>query len=139
MANAFYPSAKAAFLKGDIDLELDDIRVILVDLADYTYSGSHDFLNDVPAAARVAVSGNLSSKVVELDGTTARFDADDVTFSSVTGDQFEAYIVYKHTGTESTSALIYFADTGVTGLPLTPNGGNIIMQFHATNKIFSLA
>ena len=42
-----------------------------------------------------------------------------------TGDQCEAIILYHHTGTESTSELIAFIDTGVTGLPLTPDGSDV--------------
>jgi hypothetical protein len=39
--------------------------------------------------------------------------------------------------TESTSALICFLDTGVTGLPVTPNGGDITITWNASG-IFAL-
>jgi len=131
MANRMYPKGKSAIQRADVDLESDDIRVILVDLADYTYSTAHDFLDDVPAGARVATSGALGSKTV---GSVAEgvFDAADVVFSSVSGDQAEAIIIYKHTGTESTSQLIAFLDTGVTGLPVLPNGENINLAWSAS-------
>ncbi|HJQ58239.1 MAG TPA: hypothetical protein VJ890_15130 [Vineibacter sp.] len=137
MANAIYPKYKEALLDAlsNVDLMAGDVRVILVDLADYTYSAAHDMLDDVAAGARVAVSGNLANKVV----TNGVFDADDVTLSSVTGDPSEALIGYIHTGTESTSRLVWFQDTGVTGLPITPNGGNITIQWDSVaNKIFAL-
>jgi hypothetical protein len=133
MANALYPKGKQALLNKEIDMDTDDIRVILVDLADYTYSSAHDFLDDVVAGARVAVSANLANKTI----TNGVFDADDVTFSSVTGDVSEALIIYRHTGTEATSHLIAFFDTGVTGLPVTPNGGNITVAWNASG-IFAL-
>lgn len=133
MANALYPISKKAFLDGEIDLLDNDIRVILVDLADYSYSAAHDFLDDVPGAARVATSGALGTKST----TSGTFDAADVTFSAVTGDQSEALIIYQHTGTEGTSRLIAFFDTGVTGLPVTPNGGDITVTWNASG-IFSL-
>jgi len=136
MANGIYGISRKAFLDGGINLLTDDIRVILVDLADYTVSiDVHDFLDDVPAAARVAVSGALTSKTTTL----GVFDAADVTFSSVTGDVSEALIVYQHTGTDSTSELIAFIDTGVTGLPVTPNGGDITITWDSgANKVFKI-
>lgn len=137
MANAIYPKYKEALLDSlaNIDLNDGDVRVILVDLADYTYSSAHDFLDDVLAAARVAVSGTLANTTV----TNGIFDADDVTLTAVTGDVSEALIGYIHTGTESTSRLVWFQDTGVTGLPITPNGGNInIVWDNGANKIFAL-
>lgn len=133
MASAVYPLAKQAFISGSIDLTTDDIRVILVDTADYTYSTAHDFLDDVPAGARVATSSALGSKTV----TNGVFDAADVTFSTVTGDQSEAVIVYKHTGTEGTSNLIAYIDSASSGLPVTPNGGDITVSWNASG-IFTL-
>jgi hypothetical protein len=144
MANAVYPKAKDKFMKpetlgttsGDaIDLIDDNLKVVLVDLADYTYSASHEFLSDVPAGARVATSGNLASKSV-TDGV---FDAADVTFSAVSGDQSEALVIYKDTGTASSSPLIAFIDTVSSGLPVTPNGGDITVTWdNGANKIFKL-
>lgn len=128
MANAIYPNGKENFAAGNIDWDANDIRIILVDLADYTYNAAHDALDDVPAGARVAVSGNLANKT-NVDGV---LDADDVTLSAVTGDQSEAIIMYKHTGTESNSWLIAYWDTGITGIPVTPNGENINVRWNAS-------
>lgn len=132
MTSVIYPKAKEALLKADIDMENGDIRIILIDTADYTYSAAHDFLDDVAAGARVAVSSALASKTF----TNGTFDAADKTLSAVTGDQSEAIIIYLHTGTESTSYLIAYIDAG-TGLPVTPNGGDITVQFNASG-IFTL-
>ena len=135
MANAIYPITKKAFLDGGIDLLTDDIRAILVDGADYTYSAVHDFLDDVPAGARVAVSGAMTSK----DTTGGVFDAADVTWTSVTGDISEIIILYRHTGVESTSELILYLDTNVTGIPVTPNGGDITVTWDSgASKIFAI-
>jgi len=135
MANHIYPKYKEALLSGStgISLTSSNVRLILIDAADYTYSASHDFLDDVPTAARVATSGNLTGKTV-TDGV---FDADNVTLTSVTGDQSEALIIYIHTGTESTSRLVAYLDTGWTGLPVTPSGGDINIIFHSSG-IFAL-
>lgn len=135
MANAIYPKYKEAAMDAasGVDLNDGDVRAILVDLADYTYSAAHDFLDDVPAAARVAVSGTLANTTV----TNGVFDCDDFVFSLVTGDPSEAIIFYLHTGTESTSRLVSFHDTGVTGIPVTPNGGNINVALNASG-LFAL-
>lgn len=93
-----------------------------------------DNLDDIPSGARVAVSGSLAGKTV----TNGVADANDVTLTSVTGDRSEALIGYKHTGTESTSRLIWLIDTA-TGLPITPNGADInIAWANTANKIFKL-
>lgn len=137
MSNAIYPKYKEALIGGDSDIALDsgNIKVALVDLADYTYSAAHNFLDDVPAGARVAVSGNLASKTI----TDGIFDAADVVLSAVTGDQAEALIIFIDTGVEATSRLVAFIDTGVTGLPVTPNGGDITITWdNGANKIFKL-
>jgi hypothetical protein len=89
---------------------------------DLSYRASHEFLSDILSAARIAASGNLASKTVGNDGS---FDSDDPTFSGVTGDSIEAIVLYIDTGTAGTSRLIMFQDTGVTGLPLTPDGSDV--------------
>jgi len=135
MANALYDKGREGFLDGSIDWDTDDIRVILIDTADYTVDlATHDNLDDIPGAARVAVSGSLTGKTV-ADGVA---DAADVVLSAVTGDQSEALVIYKHTGVESTSRLIAYIDTA-TGLPVTPNGGDITIAWdNGANKIFKL-
>ena len=135
MANELYDHGREGFLDGSIDWDTDDIRAILIDTDDYTVDlDLHDNLDDIPGAARVAVSDALTGKTVAAGVA----DADNVTFSSVTGDQSEAIVLYKHTGTESTSRLIAYIDSA-TGLPVTPNGGDIEVQWADTaDKIFKL-
>jgi hypothetical protein len=133
MANAIYPKFKEQALQAGVNLSSGDIKAVLVDLADYTYSAAHEFLSDVALAGRVATSPNLASKTF----TNGLFDAADVSFTAVTGDQSEALILYIDTGTAGTSRLIAFFDTGVTGLPVTPNGGDINVTWNASG-IFQL-
>ncbi len=90
--------------------------------------------SNVPAAARVAVSAALTAKTV-TDGVA---DAADVTLSAVTGDPSEAIVIFKDTGTEATSRLIAHIDTA-TGLPVSPNGGDITVQWsNDSSRIFRL-
>ena len=129
MANLLYPNGKEAFAEAGIDWTTDTIKVVLVDGADYTYSSAHDNFDDVPSGARVA-SATLAS-TTNVDGV---LDAADTTFTAVTGDVSELLIIYKDTGVESTSTLIALFDT-VTGLPVTPNGGDILIQWNASGII----
>jgi hypothetical protein len=135
MANSLYTKAKQGLISGNIDLDTDDIRAVLVDGADYTPNlATHEFLSSIPAGARVAVSGALQNKTV-TDGV---FDADDIVIAAVSGDQFEYIVLYKHTGSDATARFIYLIDTA-TGLPCTPNGSDITLAFdNGTNKIFKL-
>lgn len=135
MTNALYDAARSAFLGADLDWDADS-RIILHDDADDTPSLSgDDFLDDVASAARVATSSAAMGTKTKVAGVA---DADDVTLNTVTGDPFETIICYRHTGTESTSNLI-FTLTSATGLPCTPNGGNITIVWDSgANKIFKL-
>lgn len=133
MANALYNFGKESLLLGDISWDTDDIRVILVDTADYTVNLATDqFLSIIGAPARVATSGAFTGKT-NADGVA---DAADVTLSAVTGDPAEALVIYKHTGVEATSILIAYIDSG-TNLPVTPNGGDIVIQWNGSG-IFAI-
>lgn len=132
MANVLYPKFKEALLKGDVDLETADVKAVLVDSAEYTYDAAHDFLDDVPAAAREGTTAALASKTF-TDGV---FDAADVALPDDGGDQAEALILYVDTGVEGTSQLIAYIDTA-TGLPLTPDSVEDSIQWHASG-IFAL-
>jgi len=133
MANALYDKYAKLILDADLDMLVDNLKVVLVDTATYTVNlNTDDFLDDIPVGERVATSANMSTKTT-TDGV---FDADDITFSSVTGDECEAVVIYKDTGTASTSPLIAYIDTA-TGLSVVPNGGDITITWNASG-IFSL-
>ncbi len=130
MANLITAAGKEYCLSA---LLTDDIRVILLD-SSYTYSSAHDFLDDISAGSRVAVSGALAGKSV----TGGIFDATDVPFTGLTGDAITQGYYYKHTGTESTSRLlIYFHQA--EGITFTPNGDNVTFEHgNGADKIAAL-
>jgi hypothetical protein len=130
-----YDRGRQGFLAGEIDWDAQDIRLIIVDEADDTIDLALDEdLADRAAASRVATSGAFASKTT----TAGVADAADVTLTSVTGDVGESIDIYQHTGTEATSLEIANIDTA-TGLPVTPNGGNITVQWDSgANRIFKL-
>jgi hypothetical protein len=136
MANALFDKGREGFLGGDIDWDANNIKLVCVDHADDTpVVATDDFLDDIGAAARVATSGNFANKTK----TAGVADADDITLTSVTGDQFESIVIYNDTpATEAGKHLIAYIDSA-TGLPCTPNGGNINIVFDSgANKIFKL-
>ena len=135
MANSLYDFGRQGFLEGAIDWDTDNVKAVLIDTAQYTVNlATHDNLDDVAVGSRISTSGNLASKTV-VAGVA---DAADIVFTAVTGATVEAIVLYKDTGTAGTSRLIAYIDTA-TGLPLTPNGGDVTIAWdNGTNKIFKL-
>ena len=133
MANAIYPKAKEAFLSGAIDMTSDTIKIALVDTGTYTYSASHEHYSDLSGVLGTPVA--LGSKTV----TSGVFDAADATFTTPTaGTSIEALVIYKDTGTASTSDLIAYIDTG-TVLFFITDAADVDIVFHSrSNKIFAL-
>lgn len=138
MASFIYPSAREAFLNGDLDWAADTIKLLLVE-ATYapTSSTTHDFLDDIPSGDRV--SGSVSSAFSSKTATGGTADAADVVLTAVpAGTAATALVIYKDTGSEATSRLIAYIDS-YSGLPITPNGGDITVTWpNGANKIFTL-
>jgi len=133
MANALYPKAKESFINAHINMSANTITIALVDTGVYTYNTSHQFRSDVSNSAVIA-STELLNKTI----TNGVFDADDVTFTSVTGANCEALLIFQDTGVQSTSRLIAYVDSA-TGLPILPNGGDITVVFSSgASKIFAI-
>lgn len=135
MANTLYDSARTRFLEAGINWMTDTIKVILVNTGAYTPQVAvHQYLSDIPTSARITVPVTLTAKAT----TGGAADAADCTFPSVSGSSIQAIIIYVDSGTESTSPLIAIIDTA-TGLPITPNGGDIIVVWdNGANKIFKV-
>lgn len=138
MANVLYDLGRESFLKGEISWSGDTIAIALVDSALYTPNLATDqFLSDVVAGGAVIASFSGMTSKTTAAGVA---DAADVTFSTVTGAVSEYLVVYQDTTVAGTSRLIGLLDSaGVTGLPVTPNGGDIQITFDSgANKIFKL-
>jgi len=155
MANTLYDSARELFLTGvlnwsttggtvaglTVNAGTQTYRVVLVDTGQYPFSASHTTLNDVTPAAWSYVSpAALTSRTT----TGGAADAGDVTFNNVlaSSPNLDAIIIYydSNTGSSlaSTKILIAYIDTAA-GLPIQPNGGDIIVTWdNGANKIFKL-
>lgn len=132
MANALYPKFKESALQAGVNMASGTVKAALVDTSTYTYSASHQYYNSVSSAV-VGTPQAIGNKTF----TNGLFDGDDVAYAAVTGNSVEAIVLYVDTGNAETSPLIAFIDTGVTGLPVTPNGGDIAIQWNASG-IFQL-
>jgi hypothetical protein len=138
MANALYPKWKEALLNSasnsnvDTNTSTDGVYAALVDTGTYTYSSSHQFYSSLSGV--VGTDQRISTPTI----VNGLFDGDDLTYTAVTGASVEAIVLYrKNSGANTTWRLIAYIDTSVTGLPVTPNGGNITITWNASG-IFQL-
>jgi len=130
MANAFYSTFKEGLLNKLFDMDTDVIKATLSDAADYTFSAAHDEYSgggaDVPAGAKVAESAALGSPTI----TSGVFDTANFSWTLVTGDPSEQIILWDDS--LANDRLVAFYDTGITGMPVTPNGGDINVTVHTS-------
>jgi len=141
MANGLFDPGREGFLDGTIDYDTAVIKASLV--RGYTFSAAHKFVSDATGAGAVLVAtATLGSKTV----TNGVADAADSTFTAVaSGSAITGIAIYQAsavTGGVDVAAtaqrLIAWIDTA-TGLPVTPNGGDITVTWdNGTNKIFKL-
>jgi hypothetical protein len=134
VANALFAAYRTSVLTAPVNLSSATIKAMFVDHADDTPApASDDFINDILSAARVPAIASCPTLGTKTEGTVAAgvFDAADTVFTALTGDQSESLILFEDSGTESTSDLLAFWDTA-TGLPLTPNGGDVTVQWNAS-------
>lgn len=132
MANAVYPKYKELLLGTQTasSLTAGTVKVALVDTGTYTYSAAHNFYDDISG---VVGTPQTIGTVTVVNGL---FDGDNVTFSAVSGATCEALVIYIDTaGPAGTDPLVAYIDTGVTGLPVTPNGGDITITWNASGII----
>ena len=121
MANAVYPTYKA-FVQSP--LIANDVRAVLVDTDVYQYSTDHEFLSDIPEAARVSIGPVVTGKSVR-DGI---FQCNAFVFPNVSGARCEAVVFYIDSGASLTSRLVIYFDDGIQNLPVSPDGQNITFQ-----------
>jgi hypothetical protein len=138
MANALYPLWKQEILKGTSNNLLNSaegatgVYAALVDTGTYTYSAAHQFYSSLSGVV------GTDQEILSKTQVTGTFDGTDLTFPAVSGASVEAIVLYrKNAGANTTWPLIAYIDTGVTGLPVTPNGGNITITWNASG-IFTL-
>ena len=137
MANAIYPKYKESLLNGDADTDINGtagtgLFAALVDTGTYTYSASHQFYSSLSGIV------GTDQQITTPTKTNGTVDGDNVTYTAVSGATVEAIVLYrKNAGANTTWRLVAYIDTSVTGLPVTPNGGDITITWNASG-IFTL-
>lgn len=128
MANALYPTFKEALLNKEHDLNTDTIKATLIDTDSETYASTDNSYtqgaNGIADAAKIAASAALGSPTIAL----GVFDTADFTWSSVgtiTLDEGAAEAIILWNDTHATKGLIAWYDSDMTGMPVTPSGGDI--------------
>lgn len=151
----------AEFLRGNIDLANDTLRIALFDDSTaYTFDpANHEFVNDVLDGGTTAqeLSGSsgytgsgdrqsLTNVSVTEDNTDDEgvFDADDITWSDVSStDAIQGWIIYKQVGGDDTTPgddpIIQVVDDDMsdapTELPLETNGSGVGITFDTEGVI----
>jgi hypothetical protein len=118
-----------------IDFNTDNIDASLLDETDAgTITAANVDYDEVDAADVVATEDvavtSITGGVVTLTGA--------ITFSAVTGDGADYLTVWKNSGDPTTSPLAITWDSASTGLPVTPNGGDITATW-GSNILVTLA
>lgn len=134
MANRSYLLGNQAFLEGDIAALTDTIALSMFTSA-YTPNTTTDEFYSTP----IASSGLVGTKITltSVTSTLGIMGAANTVFPTVTsGSTVTQLVLFKDTGTNSTSRLIGLIDTAA-GLPLTTDGNNVTVSW-ASGQVFAL-
>jgi hypothetical protein len=146
MANKVYPLYKQDLLAGianrnlNIDTANDGVFCALVDVPTYTYNDAHQFYSTVAATGAVNSGTTGDQRITAPTVALGTFDGNNLTFISVSGGApLEALVFYRKVNAQPNTIwpLVLYYDQPGGGLPVTPNGGNILVSF-AVAGIFTL-
>ena len=131
MASAHYDLALQEFWKGtngDVTSAGVVVKCRLMRVSAYTFSQAHQFASSLPAA--IVTDATLGTKTANGQGAAPGcLDAADCTYLLVpAGAAIDCLAVFIDTGTPGTSKLLFYID----GFTVTPNGGDITVQWQNT-------
>ena len=132
MPNLIYNSTHVDLMKGNINFEADNIKVMVVTSAYVPNQDTHTkrshVTNEVTGAGYTAGGVSLTGKTVTQDNTANKgvFDADDAVIPSVTISGSGAVIYKSRGGAASADELIGYIDFGEVK---TSTNGNFAIQF----------
>jgi hypothetical protein len=133
--NTLYDVTRQSFLTGALNWTGGStFGVLLVDTTQYTLnSNTNQYVSDIPSAAIIARQ-NLTNPTAIVGAASA----DALTIDNITGD-VGAIVIYENTGTDTTSQLIAYIDTG-NNLPSTYSAENVslVWDTQSGNGIFKL-
>lgn len=124
--NRWYPLAKDALGRAEVDLESDDIRMQLLRTT-AAYNAADEFLDDLGA---VTADDPVDVGTLTLTGGVLTSALTEITIPTVTGTAVGPRVLVQWTGSAATSRLLAWIDTTASGTPftvITPNGTDIIL------------
>jgi hypothetical protein len=141
MANNLYNIWKEAIIQASTNSSLTstNVRAAFIDSGVYSFNQAHDFYNDLSTG----VWPNTRATGIQLGTKTYAagvFDAADSLFAAFSNGSIslEGIIIYIDDGVADTSSrLVAFFDASITGIPFTPSGSDVTIQWNASG-IFAL-
>lgn len=136
MANFIYGKAKQSLLNGEFNISSDSLKVLLVTESYVPNQNTDQFVSNISGSYIEQRTSSLTN-VTNILGV---IDADDVTVAQYSGLAFKALVIYKDSGTDSTSRLLAYIDTA-TGIPflgINATTDITINWSNGSNKIISL-
>lgn len=122
-----YNNALLQIVKGQIDLENDDIEVLLVS-ADYTFNEAHEFVSDISNELTNDTGTGYERKEVDNlvatleSGDKVKVDCDNITYTAInTNEDARAAIFYQKVTDDTDSRLICY----LQGIALATNGSDV--------------
>lgn len=126
MADALYNDQRnsmfGAWTISFADLNTDTIKALMRDEGTTAVSLAHTNLSQISTAG-VGTDQTIASPTIGVVGVGV-FDHAIITWSALSGASVESLDYYKDSGVAATSPLIVNIDSA-TGLPLTPNTGDV--------------
>lgn len=106
MSSQCYPSIREKFLRGQFDWLAGTLRCLL--LSDgYNPNFANEFLSDIAESSRIAISQELTGRTA-TDGYAM---SDPIFFPLLVDNRLAAKaVIFRDTGVESTSSLVFFMD-----------------------------
>ena len=128
MASQLYPQGAAHILgkTTKVDMLADTFKALFYS---GSFNGAHEFVSDLTGGSIIARSPSLTGVTV----TAGIVDANDITVTAVSGSAFTHLIIYKDTGTDSSSVLVAIMD--ITSF--TPTGADVQVVWNASG-LFSI-
>jgi hypothetical protein len=138
MTNAVYPEWKEDIMQAlaTRSLASTNVRTAFLDTGVYTYNVAHEFYSSLAGGVNpgTRAGGQALAGRTYANGT---FDANDSVFLAFTGGaSLEGITIYIDDGSsDATSPLFLYLDSSITGMPFTPSGADVTVQWDAAGIV----
>ena len=141
MTNALYTKWKQALVQQAQTFKTLDVNdggvnnpycaLVTIGAGAYVYSAAHQYYSDIGGTNIQGTPQPILAPTLTPGSTGVVFDGGDCTYIPVFGTSVGGLIIYRHnSGANTTWRLVYYYDTTGFGLPVTPNGGNVIVSWN---------